>query len=88
MKENTYAVTLVKAGAGIPLIEVGAYRYTGEQLPRVGDTIPIRPVAAPGELHGYVTRIRPASENPISVVEVSVESSTEDLIKSDDELAA
>jgi hypothetical protein len=78
---HTYGVTLVKVSSGLPLFEVGAYRYTGDRLPRVGDTIPISCVAAPGELHGYVTRINPASETPISVVEVaSTDSSIEDVL--------
>jgi len=77
---HTYAVTLVKVGSGLPLFEVGAYRYTGDSLPRVGDTILISCVAAPGELHGYVTRINPASDTPISVVEVTGAESSADYV--------
>lgn len=73
-REHTYAVTLIKTGGGIPLVEVGAYRYTADWLPQVGDTIPIRPASSPEvdarELQGYVTRVNPVSDAPISVVEV------------------
>jgi hypothetical protein len=73
-REHTYAVTLIKAGVGIPLVEVGAYRYTADWLPQVGDTIPIRPASSSeegaSELQGYVTRVNPVSDAPISVVEV------------------
>ena len=79
--EQTYAVTLVKVGAGLPIVEVGAYRYTADRLPTVGERIPITPVSALGEIHGYVTRINPASDSPISVVEVPRdENSTDDLV--------
>ena len=72
--ERTFAVTLVKTGSALPLFEVGAYRYTADWLPQVGETIAIRPASAPEgsspDLQGYVTRINPASDTPISVIEV------------------
>ena len=72
--EHTYAVTLVKVGSGLPLFEVGAYRYTASWLPEVGETIAISPASAPDgsatELRGYVTKINPTSDTPISVVEI------------------
>lgn len=79
---HTYAVTLIKAGVGIPQVEVGAYRYTANWLPQVGDTIPIRPASSPEEggpeLQGYVTRVNPVADAPISVVEVVGGQSTVD----------
>jgi hypothetical protein len=79
--ERTFAVTLVKTGSGLPLFEVGAYRYTADWLPRVGETIGIRPASssedASAELQGYVTRINPASDTPISVIEVAGDQSAE-----------
>jgi hypothetical protein len=74
MSDHTYAVTLVRIGLGLPVFEVGAYTYTGRGLPQVGDTISIRPVSASddansAEVQGYVTKINPLSDNPISVLE-------------------
>ena len=46
--ERTYTVTLVKVGRGLPYFEVGAWLYTGEWLPEVGDTIAIKRVSDPG----------------------------------------
>jgi len=72
--ERTFAVTLVKTGSALPVFEVGAYRYTADWLPQVGDTIAIRAASAPDgsapDLQGYVTRISPASDTPISVIEL------------------
>jgi hypothetical protein len=83
-QERTFAVTLIKAGRGIPSIEVGAYTYTAEWLPRVGETIPLRLAAAPegadGALHGYVTKVNPVSDTPISVVEVVGQSMDDDVV--------
>jgi hypothetical protein len=80
--ERTYAVTLVKTGPGLPVFEVGAYRYTADWLPRVGETIALRSASAPDgaapELQGYVTRINPASDTPISVVEIAGDPSGDD----------
>ena len=82
VEERTFAVTLVKTGSGLPLFEVGAYRYSADWLPQVGDTIAIRAASAPEgsapELQGYVTRISPASDTPISVIEVESAPSAED----------
>lgn len=69
MTERTYAVTLIKVGAGLPLVESGAYRYTGDGLPRVGETIAVSSASGANELRGYVTKVNPHSETPISVVE-------------------
>ena len=80
--ERTFAVTLVKTGSALPLFEVGAYRYTADWLPQVGETIAIRSASAPegsaAELQGYVTRISPASDTPISVIEVESEQTAGD----------
>jgi hypothetical protein len=89
MTDRTFSVTLVKVGPGLPYFEVGAYRYTAEWLPQVGDTISIQPIAASDgepavELRGYVTRVNPMSETPISVVEVE----TSALVATDDLLAS
>jgi len=75
MDERTFAVTLVRPGPALPYFEVGAYRYTAEWLPVVGDMIEITRAAAPdGEgpevLHAYVTRVRPASDTPISATPI------------------
>jgi hypothetical protein len=83
-REHTYAVTLIKAGQGIPHVEVGAYRYTADWLPQVGETIPIRSAAAPEgeglELQGYVTKVNPVSDAPISVVEVEGQGIEDDVV--------
>jgi hypothetical protein len=67
--ERVYSVTLVRPSSGLPSIEVGAYEYVGAGLPWVGDTIGVRRVN--GEVgdvaRGYVTRVDPNAENPISV---------------------
>jgi hypothetical protein len=82
--ERTFAVTLVKTGSGLPLFEVGAYRYTADWLPQVGDTIAISPASAPEgaapDMQGYVTRINPASDTPISVIEVESEQTADDVV--------
>ncbi|MCZ7587850.1 MAG: hypothetical protein M5U27_03090 [Gaiella sp.] len=74
MDERTFAVTLVRPGPALPYFEVGAYRYTGEWLPEVGDTITVtRAFVADGEepevIEAYVTRVRPAADTPISVTQ-------------------
>ena len=81
---NQQFVTLIKAGGGIPQVEVGAYRYTGDWLPEVGETIVIRPAAAPDEagpeLQGFVTKVNPVSDTPISVVEVESQGTLDDVV--------
>jgi hypothetical protein len=74
MTDVTYAVTLVKAGSGYPVFEVGAYRYSGPWLPDVGEIITI--TKAPGaesdgpeEQFAYVTRVDATAETPIRVME-------------------
>jgi hypothetical protein len=72
--ERTFSVTLIKTGRGIPQVEVGAYRYTGDWLPEVGETIAVRraddPDGVGAELQGFVTKVNPVADTPISVVEV------------------
>jgi hypothetical protein len=87
--ELTFTVTLIKPSEGIPLIERGAYVYSAELLPRVGETIPItrgdvEDADAPRSLLGYVTRVDPFAEHPISVVEADG-FETDDLIVESDE---
>jgi hypothetical protein len=78
---TTYAVTLVHAGQGLPRVEVGAYRYMGRALPRVGDTISVTPEVFGGRaLVGYVTRVHEESKSPISVVEVEGDVNADELI--------
>ena len=72
--ERTYTVTLVKVGRGLPYFEVGAWLYTGEWLPEVGDTIAIKKLSPsdggdPEEAWGFVTRVDPTRDTPISVTE-------------------
>jgi hypothetical protein len=74
--ERTYSVTMMRAGRGLPTFEIDAYRYTGTWLPSVGDLIMIAPVAAtdpeaPTTVLAYVTRIEPASDTPIRVMEAT-----------------
>src|SRR5262245_24742512 len=75
MEERTFAVTFVRIGTGLPYFEVGAYRYTAEWLPAVGDVITITPVEyqpdGPGDRLAYVTRVDASSETPIRVTEPS-----------------
>ena len=86
MDERTFSVTLIRPGPTLPYFEVGAYRYTAEWLPQVGDTITItRAVVGEGdepeEVQGYVTRVRPASDTPISVTQIkSASTSHEDFL--------
>lgn len=74
--ERTFAVTLVRAGRGLPTFEVGAYRYTAAWLPAEGDVITITKNAGTGtdqaeQLLAYVTRVSPSSETPIRVTEAT-----------------
>jgi len=82
--ERTFAVTLIKAGGGIPSVEVGAYTYTADWLPQVGETIDVRPAAAADgaetQLKGYVTKVNPVSDTPISVVEVDGQGPDDDVV--------
>ena len=63
----------MRAGPGLPFFEVGAYRYTGEWLPSVGDLITItkrrRADRAREPLLVYVTRVEPNADTPIRVTE-------------------
>ena len=73
-EERTFAVTMVRAGHGLPIFEIGAYRYTAEWLPAVGDLVTITRASTtesdePATLLAYVTRVDPASETPIRVTE-------------------
>jgi hypothetical protein len=85
MDGRSFAVTLVKVGSGLPQFEIGAYTYTSDRLPSVGETIVVRPTSGGADLHGYVTRIRPDSEAPISVVEVEDTTSADDYVVHPDE---
>lgn len=81
--ERTYPVTLVKIGPALPYFEVGAWAYTAEWLPEVGDTIAVRRLsdpngAEPQEAWGFVTRVNPAAETPISVTELTSEPGSPD----------
>jgi len=88
-REHTYAVTLIKPGSGIPSVEVGAYTYTGDWLPEVGETIAIRPTGAPegaaADLQGYVTKVNPVADAPISVVEVEGQGPDDDVVAQPDD---
>ena len=87
-EERTFAVTMVRAGHGLPIFEVGAYRYTAEWLPGVGDLITITRASSaetdePATLVAYVTRVDPTSETPIRVTEakgVATDESPDDYI--------
>ena len=73
-EERTFPVTLMRAGPGLPYFEVGAYRYTAEWLPSVGDLITVtRPTATdldPVESFlVYVTRVEPNADTPIRATE-------------------
>jgi hypothetical protein len=81
--ERTFTVTLVKVGPGLPYFEVGAWTYTAEWLPEVGDTIAVSRLAhpdggAPDETWGFVTRVDPMADTPISVTEVAGASTSPD----------
>ena len=84
MDGRSFAVTLVKVGSGLPQVQIGAYTYTSDRLPSVGETIVVRPAAGGADLHGYVTRIRPDSSAPISVVEVENASAADVVVVADD----
>jgi hypothetical protein len=88
MDGRSFAVTLVKVGSGLPQFEIGAYTYTSDRLPNVGETIVVHPASGGPDLHGYVTRIRPDSEAPISVVEVEDTTSADDYVVQPDEYGA
>ena len=75
----TLRVTMVRPGP-VPSVEVGAYEYVGSRLPAVGETILIRNVASGEETRGYVTRVKPSADTPISVTEVASEPSTDDYL--------
>jgi len=73
--DRTYAVTLMRPGPALPYIEVGAYRYVAGWLPSPGDTITVSRATGAGdedpvEVRGFVTRVDPAAETPISVTEL------------------
>jgi hypothetical protein len=71
---HTFSVTMVRPSNGLPSFEVGAYEYVAERLPDVGETIPIRKIVDPDEgdeVLGYVTRVDPNADTPISVTHVA-----------------
>ena len=74
IEATQYLVTLVRLGP--PFIEVGAYAYTGEDLPAEGETITVRSVLTPWgprlhELQVRVTRVDARGEVPISAAEIA-----------------
>jgi hypothetical protein len=77
--DTVFSVTLVRPSSGLPSIEVGAYEYVGAGLPWVGDTIPIRSAGGHESdvARGYVTRVDPDAENPISVTALPDEAEVE-----------
>jgi hypothetical protein len=75
-EERKFAVTLVRTGRGLPTFEVGAYRYTAEWLPVVGDVITITKAASTDtdeteQLLAYVTRVDPNAATPIRATEAT-----------------
>ena len=73
-EERTFPVTLMRAGPGLPYFEMGAYRYTGVWLPRMGDLITITKATGAETEHAepflvYVTRVEPNAETPIRATE-------------------
>ena len=77
-------MTMIRPTSGLPSFEVGAYEYVAESLPYVGATIPLRKALGPDsgeETCGYVTRVNPSADTPISVTEVKSEpGSIDDLL--------
>jgi hypothetical protein len=74
IEPTTYPVTLIIPQP--PFIEVGAYAYTGEQLPAEGETITLRSILSPWgpRLHEFaaqVTRVDRSAEIPISAKEIA-----------------
>jgi hypothetical protein len=74
IEQTTYPVTLIIPRP--PFIEVGAYAYTGEQLPAEGETITLRSILSPWgpRLHEFaaqVTRVDRSAEIPISAKEIA-----------------
>jgi hypothetical protein len=73
--QRSFPVTMMRAGRGLPIFEIDAYRYTAEWLPAVGDLITITRATGGGEYSepestvAYVTRVEPASDTPIRVME-------------------
>lgn len=92
-EERTFVVTMVRVGPGLPYFEVGAYRYTSEWLPAVGDLITITRASQadadePADLLAYVTRVDPTSETPIRVTEAKGVSAPADPASADDYIVA
>jgi hypothetical protein len=75
----TFSVTMIRPGP-VPSFEVAAYEYVGRSLPSVGETIVMRKVVGGEETRGYVTRVNPAADTPISVTEVASEPSIDDYL--------
>jgi len=74
IEPTMYPVTLIIPRP--PFIEVGAYAYTGEQLPAEGETITLRSILSPSnprlhELAAQVTRVDRSAEIPISAKEIA-----------------
>jgi len=87
-EEQTFPVTLMRAGRGLPYFEVAAYRYTGMSLPVAGDLITVTPSGGgetepAGSFLVYVTRVDPNADVPIRATEakgVSLESPDEFIV--------
>lgn len=69
-EDQTFPVTLMREGRGLPYFEVGVYSYTGAWLPIAGDLVTITKIADPAEsLLVYVTRVDPNADTPIRATE-------------------
>jgi hypothetical protein len=79
MDGMTFSVTMVRPGPA-PSFEIAAYEYAGPSLPSVGETIIMRSVLGGEQTRGYVTRVNPAAQTPISVTEVPGEPSIDDYL--------
>jgi len=70
-EDQTFPVTLMRAGHGLPYFEVAAYRYTGARLPVAGDLVMVTKAAAETDeaFLVYVTRVDPDADTPIRATE-------------------
>ncbi len=76
-------------GADVHLVEQAAVPLERVLGPEVGETIAIRPTGAPegaaADLQGYVTKVNPVADAPISVVEVEGQGSDDDVVAQPDD---
>ncbi len=73
VETSVYPVKLRRIGPALPYFDV-SYKYVGDCLPFVGETILLRGSADSGrdelgDRYGYVTRIDPTAATPISATE-------------------